>query len=681
MKDYYFHDRDGNPLTGKVPVALHVFGDGDQQAAVAEASIELQTFLMDVQLSSAPYHRRDVRLLNGQAQFQANHGEIRVDVFAEPAGQPSPTFYGGILLKINVVEDEEAYMANARHGLMTVPNTGDLWPQINDSSELDDTVAKMERYGRHELKLVPSCVKFSGEDDEHPGRPAVPGTPDGALTEWLIIQIARDRDLTDEPIRNGAIKIYRIHEPKFGDIIELKYYDDEYLLSTKLVNVEEVGDTAPEFYMCGQVVQSIPPMNFAVNESGLGTDDTYSPKNAGSALRTFNFAPVSFETAGESAKGIVIFAIADQLWACNSAAETPEWSLLDTGTRPSRNPNQYGRDFTESISPSGVATITCSGTNGAGDCSGFVVTITPQENAPAVITGKITLAPTGDTSWAFPVVDEWRANGANTIGQTQIEYTYTNTYKFWVWPGQYETDPPEMITQTYDEIHTYPSDGTDSSTITHVIYSDSGSETVDRFLGGVERYQALVNSTKGRTVRTTKQNSTLTPVPSPDPPVGYTSSTWSPELTWETEYSVQGYSGVGTFSYYLFTGMEEPTVSVTSYLSGGAFDEPSVHKHIYTARDTHTRQLALRIDQGRSGSTGYTDMVTGNIGAAVGTVQAYLHYNFNAWRLDHKLLRPDGSVVIAWNNVPAMFPPAVEAAASAIHWQEFVSYNIPGTTI
>ena len=350
MRDTYFLDREGNPLGGKIPLQVYAHGGGDAEAVRAEANGLLNAFLENVRQSIAPNHKRTFDLPGGGSMtITSLWGHVTVDLFVPPTEDEGGPFYGGILINPHVITgDEVAYLSLA---------------------------------GNPTPWLVPDAVKTVGDA---PGLPAVPGTGD-ASTEWLVVQIARDLPLTGNPLASGAVRMYRIADPKFGVFCEVA--------EPKRYAVSTIDGSA--FFMCGQQLDHVPPMPGGLPALTRSIEAGGGPSP--SRIRTVGMQPASF-TDAHAAEGIIIFALVNQLWALNTRERTESapapWRLLAEVATPRPYPddylpNEFGATFTAESS-GGELVLTCSGTNAIGACSGFVVRIEPDD-----ISGELSLVDSG----------------------------------------------------------------------------------------------------------------------------------------------------------------------------------------------------------------------------------------------------------------------------------------------
>ena len=303
----FFLDREGRPIGGKVPDMVRFHGGGDYARVRASAGAALNGFLHNVHQSIVDVHQQEYALGGGAGmRVESVFGALTVDIYVppeEPAGGP---FYGGILINPHVITgDQAAYLSLA---------------------------------GNPTPWRVPDAVKTAGAA---PGRPAVPGTGE-ASTEWLVVQIARDLPLTGDPLASGAVRMYRIADPKFGVFCEVAE-PGRYAVST-------IDGSA--FFLCGQQLDHVPPM-----PGGLPALTRSSEAGGGpspSRIRTVGMQPASFVDA-HAAEGIIIFALVNQLWALNTRERTGStpapWRLLAEVAMPRDYPadylpNEFGAVFT-----------------------------------------------------------------------------------------------------------------------------------------------------------------------------------------------------------------------------------------------------------------------------------------------------------------------------------------------
>ena len=350
MKDDHLFGQGGEELTGKIPVQYSVRGADPTGRGLAEAKQHLNTFLAKLRSSTLQQAQYRARLsVGGEVSISHIFGVTRVEVNLQPTTPSGGTpFVGGILMRFNVITNEAAYLNTGAPPVFT--------PLL--------------------------AMQSSGKTPTLQGRPAVPGSP--TATDWLVIQIHPTKSLSDAPIANGAVKIYRIADPKFGDIIEVNDQPGTYLVSTKTPGTE--------FYVCGKKMLYVPPLPDTIPIWGGPIINTTLPRTT-TRLRTHRLEIPSFEEAAK-ADAIIIVAVIDKLYAIDtrqrSGATLATWQLLHTATIPAGFvPNDFGGEFSES-GPPGTTTIRCHGTNGAGPCSEFSVTI-----SAGGISGFLTLNDSG----------------------------------------------------------------------------------------------------------------------------------------------------------------------------------------------------------------------------------------------------------------------------------------------
>lgn len=396
MKDDHLFGQGGEELTGKIPVQYFIQGADPTGRGAAEAEHYLQSFLMSLRASTLQQAQFRARLaVGGEVTISHIFGVTQVEIVMDPPGSSEPVFYGGILIKPTYIVNESTFF----NASVTATNP---------------TTVPVEE------------VASAGTDDGEGGRPAVPGTLPADVTDWLVVQIAKDKPLGPTPIASGTVKIFRIKDPKFGPYVEVRD-DQAYLLSA--IPAQPVDpDGLSEFYLCGKKVTSIPPL--------VVPDGTLVGVGQLVRLRTYALTFESFETA-DQAQGIVIFANGTYLYAYDTSNAEAGWVLLHSV--PAQAMNDYGAEF-EETEDGGVTTITCSGFNGAGACSGFEVVITPVPNDLPTITGTI-----------FPMGDGSVAAGPQTMTFTK---TITNEQTLVSAPGSvamssfYDFDLPGVV-KTY----------------------------------------------------------------------------------------------------------------------------------------------------------------------------------------------------------------------------------------
>lgn len=432
MSQNYFFGADGEPLTGKNPLELRFVGQVTREAAAAAVQFANRV-LADVRLGGLQQLRREVTLPDGTAVLFVHRFGTSVLTVTAPPNDPrkKEPFYGGILLQPSVYASfSDVFGPGAPDPLL--------------------------------LRSVAHSVTTAGKEPGKPGRPAVPGHDEG--TDWLIMQVDTKRTMSSEPIKNGRVKFFRIKDPKFGPVVEHSRIAEKYLMSAKR--------DFSEFYLCGQRITSLPALPLTVPEQAWTL----------SCIRTYNFVPESFARAAKT-KGIVIVAVDKKLFAINTHAPAPAWVLLTTATFdfPLYRANDFGTELTAVRLPNGSKRITCHGTNGAGTCSGFEITIAP---ATAAISGVLNLAHDG------------------TVEAIPHRVTFTNTLRYDIYMAydirlRYFAGDPGPVDWPVTVKH-------GQSAFTYSLNISGGENALlqDRFLGGARpRYSA---GGQTRTVSLTK---------------------------------------------------------------------------------------------------------------------------------------------------------------------------------
>ena len=384
MSQLYFFNGEGDPLVGKPPLELRFVGQVLPDAAVQAVRLANQ-WLHDVRIGMLRQLRRQAVLTDGTlVQFRHVFGVSTVTITA-PANtsRKDVAFYGGVLIKPVFHEDATLTYGPAEPDF---ENSFTLWPEAT----------------------------MSGKVPGKPGRPAVPGTKPSDTTDYLVVQVAKDVLLTGQPVARGLIKLFRIKDPKFGEVVEASTTEGKYLLST-------TRDFS-EFYICGKVVPSIPPLP-------LLPGDFYRYVMY---LRTINFVPRSFEE-GPKTKGIVLAILNNKFYVIDTTATTPVWQLLDEQSLafPWEEINDFGATITTEKLENGGFKMTCSGTNGVGACSGFTFSKRIDSAGRVSFTGVLELRHDG-TIPGRPAVTTYTYDGHAKIftifnfkigGIKQIVYT------------------------------------------------------------------------------------------------------------------------------------------------------------------------------------------------------------------------------------------------------------------
>jgi hypothetical protein len=370
MNDNYFFDGAAGALTGKVPVQVQFEGNGDFSKIRGRASQILHAFLDEVRLGGLSQLTRTAEFPGGSIWMRHMFGVTKVILRAGGTTSDLTKFFGGILIRPQVVW------------------SGPVTPEAS---------AYMSLRGYLPRKAVEAITLSE--------RAGVPGTGRQSA-EWLIVQIHPTKDLADEPLKKGAVKIFRIKDPKFGDCVELST-EARYLVSTQ---------TGQEFYLCGQKLVHVPPMP----ELLLGYDNPAQLTSTASLLPytrmwTSGFRPRDFKSAG-LAEGVIVVAAGSKLWALDTLSRTStqpaSWVLLaqaDAGYLI----NAYGAEIVETDADQ-VRTVTCSGTNGWGQCSGFTVRL--RRTASGLqLEGELAVVPRASDLRAWP-------------GNYEVQHYETGTY-------------------------------------------------------------------------------------------------------------------------------------------------------------------------------------------------------------------------------------------------------------
>lgn len=394
MIDSYLYDREGNPLPGAAPVALHVLGEPLASSArekIARLFIDVAT---DYRLGLyGAFARRYIVDAQTTLVITVNQGVFKL--LARVILSPDNDYYGGIVLSLKYVTNSAYY-----EDVLTFSSGrgGDAYPFQNILARPPE--------------IAPSDKKTQMKRVAVPG---ILGTTSPSPTDTLIFQIARKGDLTKSPVMKGLVKIFRISSPLVGPIASHDFKGSRrYLVSAGYTNLTNSADstihtfTVGGFYLCGQRL-NIPntpefPGSYVPNGTALGA-----------RLYTLGFRPASFERP--VAAGFVVLAVDNLLYAYDMANASPTWQKLH---EVAARGNEYGYTFTRETNSNGSLEITCSGQNAGGALSSFVVTRTKVMQGMYVTTGKINPASRNSQDSA----PEVRAYNAQ-VGWQQF-YTYLN---------------------------------------------------------------------------------------------------------------------------------------------------------------------------------------------------------------------------------------------------------------
>lgn len=340
MTQRYRFTRDGQPVTGSVPVQVRVRGGELGRTQAAEARALIDVFLTHVRSGDLRQLRRSYRMSDG-SRVDLTHmfGVTTADVYPVTARSKRPEealeFVGGIVLELRTP-------------------TGEVLPE----------------------------AAASGVGPGKPGRPAVPGTLDTDTTTHVVVQIRRGANLADSPVAKGNVVIWRIKDPAAGPHAEVRADPERYLVSA--------NSAFTEFYVQGKQLTSIPPKPSVVP---LGVQ-------ASSRLATFGFATSDFEK--QATAGVLVVAHGKWLHAYDTANPNSGWQLLATSdtTLPLKYINDFGDRVTYTAN-AGTQTLVCDGTNGAGARSSFTVVRQLLPDGSSTLSGSIEPRSDGSTPLVF----------------------------------------------------------------------------------------------------------------------------------------------------------------------------------------------------------------------------------------------------------------------------------------
>lgn len=359
--------------TPKIPVQVFIDGEDPTGAGLTEAGSFLNTFFSELHASTLDQMQFHAELeAGGTITISHIFGVTQVDIALNPPKKEEGVFYGGILLKPTYITNESTFFGS--YVTFSEPTT-----------------------------VLVDEVKNAGTEDGEGGRPAVPGTLTSDETDWLVVQIAKNKPLGDSPITSGTVKIFRIKDPKFGPYVETNDAENTYLLSAAAF-ASPLTPGLEKFFLCGKEVLGIPPLSFPSSEA---FDSSFQFIR----IRSFGLQFDSFEEAA-NAHGIIIVAAKLQLYVLDTNVGT--WQLLDS-IASFDNFNDYGATFAES-SEGNTTTITCTGSNGAGVCSGFEVVIEENDGELPTFTGRI-----------FPMADGSVLAGAPTYAYHRTVFCNSTT--------------------------------------------------------------------------------------------------------------------------------------------------------------------------------------------------------------------------------------------------------------
>ncbi len=448
MNDSYFLDADGAPLGGKIPLQVRFFGGGDYTRIRGPATAALFAFLRNVRTSIAPTHQRIFEFHGGdRVKLFHAYGVTRVDIHVEPeVSESTDVFRKGIWLRPKYLPNESPFLTN-----------------VCTTTQQTAALAALLPYEE---------IKTSGSTATKPGRPALPGTPGGFETSWLVINIAEDKPLGNTPIKDGTVKIWRAVTKNAGRFVECRDTPNTYLLSCDL--------TTGVFYFGNRLAEKIPvaPM---LQIGGASTAIMRYMK-----LRSYGLQYQGLAGLG-AVQGFVFFVVLTSafptytfgLYGIDTYNEPAAWQLLDSEILTSLDAiNLFGNVFTESIAPNGAVSIVCSGSNGAGVTSGFTVHITPQPGQRPALSGNLTLMGNGYVPATSDISTVYRT--VSTPSSSVIETkTFVSGAKYSNPPPDYTNTEPE-----YADWWTHVITGQTSSTQGGTFAGGTPAKRTDMFLGG-----------------------------------------------------------------------------------------------------------------------------------------------------------------------------------------------------
>jgi hypothetical protein len=449
MNDSYFLDADGAPLGGKIPLQVRFFGGGDYTRIRGPATAALFAFLRNVRTSIAPTHQRTFEFHGGgRVKLFHAYGITRVEIHLEPEDYGVDVFRKGIWLRPKYLPDESPFLTD-----------------VCTTTQQTAALAALLPYEE---------IKTSGSTTTKPGRPALPGTPGGFETSWLVVDIAEDRPLGSTPIKDGTVKIWRAAAKNAGRFVECRDTPDTYLLSCDL--------TTGVFYFGNRLAEKIPVAPMLQIGGNSAAIMSYM-KLRSYGLKYQNFANLW------AVQGFVFFVVLTSafptstfgLYGIDTYNEPATWRLLASESLPQTSivqTNVFGNAFTESIAPNGAVSIVCSGSNGAGVTSGFTVHITPQPGQRPVLSGSLTLMGNGYVPATSDISTVYRT--VSTPSSSIIETkTFVSGAKYSNPPPDYTNTEPE-----YGDWWTHIIPGQTSSTQGGTFVGGTPAKRTDMFLGG-----------------------------------------------------------------------------------------------------------------------------------------------------------------------------------------------------
>jgi hypothetical protein len=385
--DLHFFDREGNPLPGVAPTTLHVEGGaltGEQLAAIQH---HFKQFTTAYRLG-LPLSRRAVIRIGALTTLELSVNQGVFQALARTGVEPGRDYFGGLVLRFErLTEAGQAYLTD--HGEGDFPDEADR-------------------------ETIPFTLS---------GPRRVPGSLGDGATEWLLMQIARNGDLTDQPVRNGLVKLFRIANPLIGNIASHNYSNRRGYIMTADWSTVGSDHRASAFYLCGRNT-GIPAA--PVSTLAYSTDMV--------RMFTFGFDVADFARPG-TLTGTIVLVWWGTMWIYRTSGggwQQVTESPVSAGDVTNGTLQPFGYDF--EVSGSGGSTVlTCSGANTEGQCSEFEVRI-----GATSVTGSIDLrtrehyqAPAAPVTPVTSIVGSW-INTIDTIAPVHVDGGpgFNETYVF-----------------------------------------------------------------------------------------------------------------------------------------------------------------------------------------------------------------------------------------------------------
>lgn len=378
MTQHYRFTRDGTPVTGQMPVHIRAVGGLLSRGQRSAVTSQVNTFIAQVRAGGLSQLRKTVYLADGTRVVLSHlFGTTTATAYPSEPSTTSPAseeeFVGGIVVEL------------------------------------------FSRGPADEIVRLPES-ESSGKGPGLPGRPAVPGVAETDTTTHVVVQIKKGVSLSENPIRNGHVVIRRIKDPALGTNAEVPRAEQKYLVSA--------NDDFSEFYLRGKRLTDVPALEL--------------PDTAEFALRpsarigTIGFDPESF--TGVEPGGTLFVAVGNRLYGFDSSTPAGGWQLLSelSFSAPFQYINAYGDTLALTQTPN-TLTLSCSGSNGAGVCSGFVGTMARNPDGSRTLSGTVSPMHDGSVA-AAPGAAAYAVQGviegvyvAGTIGAAPVAYA-VNSY-------------------------------------------------------------------------------------------------------------------------------------------------------------------------------------------------------------------------------------------------------------